>query len=72
MLCHIERVVHTTLSQIQWCNFCMEKLNLDFVFVVPTMKKLLLTLGVFLLLLQPFPLLLVLLLLSLLLLLLSY
>ena len=33
---HCSIVVHTTLSQIQWCDFCIENLNLDFVFVIPT------------------------------------
>ena len=30
-------IVHTTLPQIQWCNFCIENPNLDFVFVAPTL-----------------------------------
>ena len=28
-------IVLRTLSQIQWCNFCIENLNLEFVFVIP-------------------------------------
>ena len=29
-------LVLRTLSRIQWCNFCIENLNLEFVFVIPT------------------------------------
>ena len=35
-------IVLRTLSRIQWCNFCIENLNLEFVFAIPILLLLML------------------------------